>query len=258
MKLFSKLFLGWVMSAGLVLTTATANAQILAPYEIGRSPYTAVSDVGGSYAGMVPEAQDSRYGDSRYGDPRYGVPRYGPMLLPPAEVYTIVRESGFSPLGIPQQRGLFYTISVIDRRGDDGRLVIDGRTGQIIRFRPAYRMGYNFNEDTTASYGPAGPLPPISNMRGVPRPPVSVPRVASRTPLVPLPKAPPPHAGEIKPEATPLAATPAPEPAQQSAAVQDKPTEARLPPPAAVPIVQAKPAPELKPTQEMPKAQGLE
>jgi hypothetical protein len=26
-------------------------------------------------------------------------------LLPPQEVYTIVRESGFSPLGIPQQRG---------------------------------------------------------------------------------------------------------------------------------------------------------
>lgn len=262
MKLFMKLLLGSVMSAGLVLTTATANAQILAPYEIGRSPYTAVSDVGGPYAGMLPEAQgsryESRYDEPRYGVPRYDVPRYGPMLLPPVEVYTIVRESGFSPLGIPQQRGLFYMISVIDRRGDDGRLVIDGRTGQIIRFRPAYRMGDNFNEDRTASYGPAGPLPPISNMRGVPRPPVSVPRVASRTPLVPLPKAPPPHASEIKPEATPLAATPASDPAQQSAAVQGKPTEARLPPPAAVPIVQAKPAPELKPTQEMPKAQGLE
>jgi hypothetical protein len=250
-----KLFVGWVMSAGLALTATTANAQILAPYEIGHSPYAAVSDVGGPYAAMAPEAQDSRYGE-----PRYGVPRYGPALLPPAEVYTIVRESGFSPLGIPQQRGPFYMISVIDRHGDDGRLVIDGRTGQIIRFRPAYRMGYNFNEDaTTATYGPAGPLPPISNMRGVPRPPVSVPRVASRTPLVPLPKAPPPHAGEIKPEVKPLAATPAPEPAQQSAAVQDKPTEARLPPPAAVPIVEAKPtAQEIKPTQQMPKAQGLD
>jgi hypothetical protein len=259
-----KLLLGWVMLAGLVLTTATANAQILAPYEVGRSPYTAVSDVGGPYAAMAPEAQDPRYGDPRYGDPRYGVPRYdvpryGPMLLAPAEVYTIARESGFSPLGIPQQRGLFYTISVIDRRGDDGRLVIDGRTGQIIRFRPAYRMGDNFNGDMTTTYGSVEPLPPISNMRGVPRPPVSVPRVASRAPLVPLPKAPPPHAGEIKPEAKPLAATPAPEPAQQSAAVQDKPTEATLPRPAAVPIVEAKPtAQEIKPTQQMPKAQGLD
>jgi hypothetical protein len=249
-----KLFMGWVMSAGLALTAATANAQMLAPYEIGSSPYTAASDVGGPYGAMAPEAQDSRYGE-----PRYGVPRYGPALLPPAEVYTIVRESGFSPLGIPQQRGPFYMISVIDRRGDDGRLVIDGRTGQIIRFRPAYRMGYNFNEDATATYDPAGPLPPISNVRGVPRPPASVPRVASRTPLVPLPKAPPPRAGEIKPEVAPLAAKPATEPVQQSAVVQDKPTEAPLPRPAAVPIVEAKPtAPEIKPTQAMPKAQGLD
>ena len=86
------------------------------------------------------------------------VPRYGPSLLPPQEVYTVVRESGFSPLGIPQQRGLVYTISVIDSGGDDGRLVIDARTGRIIRFMPAYRMGDNFNEDLTATYGPVGPL----------------------------------------------------------------------------------------------------
>jgi hypothetical protein len=187
------------------------------------------------------------------------VPRYGPALLPPTEVYSIVRENGFSPLGIPQQRGLFYTISVIDRGGDDGRLVIDARTGRIVRFMPAYRMGDNFHDDMPASYGPAGPLPPIRNMRGVPRPPVPVPHVASRTLPVPLPKAPPPHAGEIKPEAKPLAAQAAPEPAQQSAAAQDKPTEAPIPRPAAVPIVEAKPAAaEIKPTQGMPKAQGLD
>ena len=108
-----------------------------------------------------------------------------------------MRENGFSPLGIPQQRGLFYTIAVIDRRGDDGRLVIDARTGQIIRFMPAYRMGSNFYDDPPRAYGPAGPLPPIGNMRGVPRPPASVPQMASRAPSsVPIPKASPPHAGD--------------------------------------------------------------
>jgi hypothetical protein len=232
-----KLFTGWVMSAGLVFAAAAANAQVLAPYEIGRSPYAVVSDVDGPYAGMPPEAPG---------------PRYGPTLLPASEVYTIVRESGFSPLGIPQQRGLVYTISVIDRGGDDGRLVIDARTGRIIRFMPAYRIGDNFNADMTIAYGPVGPLPPISTVRGVPRPPASVPRVASRTPSVPMPKAPPPHAGEIKP----LAAKPVPEPAQQSAAVQVKPADA--PPQAAAPApVEAKPAP-IQPTQDMPKVQGLE
>ncbi len=39
-------------------------------------------------------------------------------LLPPQEVYTVVRESGFSPLGMPRQRGFVYTIAVIDRGGE--------------------------------------------------------------------------------------------------------------------------------------------
>jgi hypothetical protein len=252
-----KLFTGWVMSAGLVFAVGgVANAQMPTPYEIGSARYSVVSDVGGPYAAMPPEAPGPGYGP--------------PTLLPAREVYTIVRENGFSPLGIPQQRGLFYTIAVINRGGDDGRLVIDARTGRIVRFMPAYRMGDNFNEDMTVTYGPAGPLPPISNMRGVPRPPASVPRVASRTPLVPLPKASPPHADEIKPLAAAksadkpavdksMADKPAvTEPAQQSAAVQAKPADAPSRPQAAVPIVEAKPTAPIQPTQEMPKMQGLE
>ena len=139
-----KLFTGWIMSAGLVVAAGTANAQVLAPYGVGNSPYTVVSDIGGRYAAMPPEAP---------------VPGYGPRLLPPEEVYTVLRESGFSPLGIPVRRGLVYTISVIDRGGDDGRLVIDARTGRIIRFMPASRMGDNFDDALTVTYGPAGPLP---------------------------------------------------------------------------------------------------
>src|SRR6202035_2744904 len=93
-----KLFSGWVISAGLVLVAGAANAQMLAPYDAGRSPYAAVSDFEGPYAAM-PRDEAS--------------PRTGPMLLPAREVYTVVRENGFSPLGIPQQRGLYFTIAVI-------------------------------------------------------------------------------------------------------------------------------------------------
>jgi len=233
-----KLFTGWVLSAGLVLVAATAHAQGTAPGGTGGS-YMAVSDVDGPYAAMPPEA------------PGYG---YGPTLLPPREVYTVVRENGFSPLGVPQQRGLFYLISVIDRGGDDGRLVIDARNGRIIRFMPAYRLGNNFNQDAPRAYGPSGPLPPVSDLRGVPRPPASVPKLASRMPSVPMPKAPPPHIEDIKPQA----ARPAPEPAQQSAAVQVKPVAPTTPPAAAAPA-EAKPAAsQIQPTQEMPKVQGLE
>jgi hypothetical protein len=239
-----KLFTGWVVSAGLVLTAAAANAQVLVPYQIGRPGYAAVSDFDGPYAAMPPDAPVPRYG-------------YGPALLPPQEVSAVVREHGFSPLGALQQRGFIYTIAVIDRRGDDGRLVIDGRTGRILRFMPAYyRMGDNPGEDMPAAYGPPG-LPPVSPIRGGPRPPALIPHLASRTlTAVPLPKASPPHA-EVKP----LAAKPAAEPApQQAAAVQAKPADTPAAPPAAAPAaVAAKPAASpIQPTQEMPKAQGLD
>jgi hypothetical protein len=228
-----KLFTGWVVSAGLVFTAAAAEAQVLAPNEIGSSPdsarYSVVSDVGGPYAAMPPEAPAQRS---------------GPILLPPREVYTVVRENGFSPLGIPRQRGLVYTIAVIDRGGDDGRLVIDARTGRIIRFMSASRIGDNFNDDFTGADGPVGPLPPLS-----------IPRVASRTAMVPTPRAAPSRAGEPKP----AAAASVPAPAQQSAAVQAKPADApTAPPTTASAAVEAKPAVQIQPTQEMPKVQGLE
>jgi hypothetical protein len=260
-----KLFSGWVMSAGLVLMAGAANAQMLAPYDGGRSPYAAVSDIDGPYAAMPPDEAP---------------PRAGPMLLPAREVYTVVRESGFSPLGIPQQRGVFYTIAVIDRGGADGWLVIDARDGRIVRMMRADQMGDNGNGELTHQYGPVGPRPAVSNVRGGPRPPASIPRVASRTPSVPIPKAAPLRADEPKA----LAAKPASEPAQpsepsqpsqavqpseaaqpsqppqQSAAVQVKPAATESTPQAAAPSpVEAKPAATpIQPTQEMPKVQGLE
>jgi hypothetical protein len=245
-----KLFTRWVLSAGLVFASAAANAQMLAPYSLASDVDGPYPKVDGRYAAVVQEAPG---------------PAYGPRLLPALEVYTIVRESGFSPLGIPQQRGLFYTIAVIDRGGDDGRLVIDARTGRIVRFMPASQMGDNFNDALTTTYGPVGPLPPVNfrsgppldNARAVPRPPRAIPRVASRAPAASAP----PHAGEARP----LAARPAPAPMQQSAAAPAKPAEpqttghAAAPAQAAAPaIVEAKPAPQIAPTQDMPKAQGLD
>jgi hypothetical protein len=235
-----KLFTGWIMSAGLVLAATSANAQVLAPIEVGGPRYAVVSDVDGPYAAMPPAGS---------------VDRYGPRLLPAPEVYTVVRESGFSPLGIPRQRGFFYTISVIDRRGDDGRLVIDARDGRVVRFMPAGRFGSNEYGGPAAAYGPPGRLPPMGAVTDEARPPASIPKMASRTPQVPLPRAMPPHPGEPKP----LAEKPAPAP-QQSAANQIKPADVPAVPATAAPAtVEAKPsAPEIQPTQAMPKVQGLE
>jgi hypothetical protein len=243
-----KFFTGCVAAAVLVLATTAAQAQVPA-----RGAMIAVSDFDGPYApGEAAPPPPPRYG---YG---YGYEERGPapVLLPATEVYAVLRENGFSPLGIPRLRGGVYTIAVIDRRGDDGRLVIDARDGRILRFMPAadaYGMAPAYEERAVAPYGPQTALPPPTVVRsGPPRPPAPIPHVASRS--VPLPKAAPQRAE------TPVAAVkpvePAPQqaqPAQQTAAVQAKPAEAAAPT-----VGQAKPASTVLPTQDMPAAQGLD
>jgi hypothetical protein len=198
--------------------------------------------------------------------------------MPPTEVYAVLRENGFSPLGVPRLRGLFYSVSAIDRRGDDGRLVIDARDGRIVRFVPADRFsglgGYGGYGD--GYYGGAprpsyGPLEPMTRL-DAPRPPGALPpKIASRMPqTVPMPQAAPPRLGETRlgetrlgekrpAEAKPLAdkLTPA-APVQQSAAVQAKPADVAPAAPSASPVEAKPPAPAIQATQPMPKVQGLE
>jgi hypothetical protein len=219
-----KLFTRWVLSAGLVLVATAANAQILTPNHIGGARFSAVSDFGEPYGGPPSELT---------------APAYGPALLPPQEVYSVLRENGFSPLGAPHQHGFVYTIAVMDRSGEDGRLVIDARNGQIIRFTPAYRMGPRFDESWAPSYGPAGSVPPAMAVRGVPRPPGLIPHVANRVVPVPMP-----------------IARPA-EPSQRSAAVETKPADAPTAAQATVGVARSAP-PLIQPTREMPGVQGLD
>ncbi|PJG54588.1 hypothetical protein CVM73_12980 [Bradyrhizobium forestalis] len=249
-----KFFTGCVAAAALALAAGAGHAQVPAS-GIARGAVVTVSDFDGPYA--PPEAAPPpRYG---YG---YGYEERGPapVLLPSTEVYAVLRENGFSPLGIPRLRGNVYTIAVIDHRGDDGRLVIDARDGRIIRFMPAadaYGMAPAYDERAVAPYGPQSALPPPTVIRsGPPRPPAPIPHVASRA--VPLPKA-APRRGETSVAAAKPAEPVAQQaqPVQQTAAVQAKPAEAT--PQAAVPtLAQTKPAATILPTQEMPAAQGLD
>ncbi|OAF17767.1 hypothetical protein [Bradyrhizobium neotropicale] len=254
-----KFFTGCVAAAALALAATAAEAQMLANGTV-RGGYVAVSDFDGPYGPPdVPPPPRYRYG---YDDERGPAPAF----LPPTEVYAVLRDNGFSPLGIPRLRGSVYTIAVIDRRGDDGRLVIDARDGRILRFMPAYdAFGMAppaYDEGAIAPYGPHSALPPPTVVRGgPPRPPAPIPHVASRT--VPLPKAAPRHGETPVAAAKPVSPAPAPQqapqaqPAQQAAAVQPKPAETT--PQAATPTVgQSKPAPTILPTQDMPAAQGLD
>lgn len=247
-----KFFTGCVAAAMLALAANAAQAQVPASGIFGGATI-AVSDFDGPY-GPPEAAPPPRYG--------YGYEERGPApaLLPAAEVYAVLRENGFSPLGIPHLRGAVYTIAVIDRRGDDGRLMIDARDGRIIRFMPAadaYGMAPAYEEPSVAPYGPQSALPQPTMVRGgPPRPPASIPHVASRT--VPLPKTAPRRAETPVAAAKPAEPTAQQaQPAQQTAAVQAKPAEAA--PQAAAPTVgQAKPSATILPTQEMPAAQGLD
>ena len=118
-----KFFTGCVAAAVLVLAMP-ADAQV-SSQALTRSPYTGVSDLDGPYG--PPELPPP---------PRYG---YGsgysydetPGLLPPTEVYAVLRDNGFSPLGVPRLRGNVYTIAALDRRGEDGRHVIEASDARI-------------------------------------------------------------------------------------------------------------------------------
>jgi|GraSoiStandDraft_29_1057270.scaffolds.fasta_scaffold362061_2 hypothetical protein len=280
-----KFFPGLAVSAALVCAASAANAQMLAPYDAGKAGL--VSDVDGPYVtappadvpppapryygygpdrgGYAPDrgyAPDYRYEPDRGYRPERGGygPDYGyapaPALLPPHEVYAILRENGFSPLGIPRQRGYVYVIAVLDRGGEDGRLMIDGRNGRIIRFVPASQWGQAFDRmsfgrgqdhgpDMAPPSGRVGALPPTTHINAAPPPVIYAPSVASRT-AVPVP-APKPAVAVARPA----------QPAQQTVVNQAKPAEAS--PQTIGTAGEAKPvAPQIKPTQELPAAQGLE
>jgi hypothetical protein len=144
---------------------------------------------------------------------------------------------------------------VIDRGGEDGRLVIDARNGRIIRFIPAYRMGDNLNDAMRTTYGPVVGSPPGAAMVRNGSQPALSPQVVSRVAPTPLPKPSRPILGEARPAVAKSAA----EPAQRSAAVQAKSASAQPAPQSDAPaVLEPKPAPSIMPTKEMPKAQGLD
>lgn len=88
-------------------------------------------------------------------------------VVSPYKVATALRSNGYSLLGQINRRGWVYTVSVIDPRGDDGRAIIDARTGAIIRFIPAFAVNGRLNDQLGVIYGPPGPpsLRPIQELR---------------------------------------------------------------------------------------------
>lgn len=197
-----KQFVG-AISAALIITVSAAQAGPLAPLGAGGvSPYQPVSDFDGPYYQDAPPPPPAPIPVPRYGyapGPDYGyrppAPVYAapdayrpepyqpdgyrqdygyaaPAYLPARAVYAIARDNGFSPLGQPRQRGYTYVMSALDRDGEDGRLVIDARSGRILRFVPAFQSGGEY--EGMRYEGPAQPAPlaPRDSLNNLPAPTV--------------------------------------------------------------------------------------
>ncbi|MCG6205401.1 hypothetical protein LPW26_12185 [Rhodopseudomonas sp. HC1] len=264
---------GWAIVGGLAAAMTAASAQPV-PRIAGAPVVTQISDIDEPYAAVPPPRLRRVIPDDD---------GYAPEVLSPREVADLARDAGFEPLGVPYQRGLVYTMSALNPDGDDGRLVVDARSGRILRFMPAWQMGDAMETMTVASYGRIQGLPRFIE-RNPPRPPRAVGRLASRTPTTPLPRPSPQQstrgpspaaasnaatavapvkdatkpatdAAKVEPGKTEPTKIEAPA-KQEAAAAQTKPTA----PPAPAPT-EAKPAPAgptVQPTEPMPPVQGLE
>lgn len=253
------------MAAGIAAVPARAQviqAQIIHVADVLRS------DDGGYYRGG-------------YAGPPEPVPMEegAGVVIAPEEIPGILRQQGFSQLGPVFRRGWVYTVAVLNEDGDDGRLIVDARTGEPIRFIPAMRMDTRLRDELDRMYGPPGPPParfardPRDSYGALPPRRDYQPRVADHD--VPPPS--PHHAAPLKRAAKALAKTaPKPHPAAVAAAPakpQAAPSNAhtaQLSGSSAVKEpekVEAKPdvkpatdasSVELKPTEPMPPVQPMD
>lgn len=230
-----------LVACAVALGAPCANAQIVmrGPGVIVASDFDAPAydDVGPP---LPPRYAPAPYSEPRYAPPPYADETYGPSayatpMLPPGEIVRIARQNGFSPLGAPQQRGFVYRLPVLSPDGDDGRLVIDARSGRIIRFLPAMEYGSRFDRGPAYANGPVGTLPPRREGSAALRPPSAIPRIAAPTTVAALPKPAPstPRQADVR-----QAVPPAPAAALAAAAPSSQPAAA--------------------PAAAMPPAQGLD
>src|SRR5690606_7633157 len=61
-------------------------------------------------------------------------------IVPPYEVFTIIRSMGMRPLGRPHYRGRFYVVHAVDPRGVDVRVVVDAHAARVVSVRPLDRQ----------------------------------------------------------------------------------------------------------------------
>ena len=177
MKLFASVFAGTVMAAG--IAAVPARAQVI---QVVQARIVQVAD--------VLRSDDGGYDRGAYVGPPEPIPMGDDIVLAPEEIPGILREQGFSQLGPIFRRGWVYTVAVLNQNGDDGRLIVDARNGEPIRFIPAMRMDSRLRDELDRMYGPQGPPP--ARFAREPYDRGRSPRTASHDPAVPSPRHAPP------------------------------------------------------------------
>ena len=83
-----------------------------------------------------------------------------PGVLPPYEIVTIIRSTGLDPLGRPMRRGAIYALHAIGRDGDEVRVLVNARSGKIIKVTPVETASRLPPKAIVEPYGPPRYIPP--------------------------------------------------------------------------------------------------
>lgn len=258
---------GIAVSASLAAQPAMAVDDLAVVEDVGPPAPRPIEDEAAPpprYYAPVPRAQRP-YAPDVYERDAYGAMPPRPMM-PPYAIAAVARSSGFMPLGPVARRGSVYTMAAAGRRGIEGQLDIDVRTGRVVRFTPL----------VASAYSPPGPPLYQQDFRRAPRPPASVPHVAKGNGTAPkvanqapaateastanagassdTPKAPATHSAGSSP-ATEKPAAAAPAPLDKTAEAKPAATVGAVAAPATAPTASTL---KLWPTQALPPVQPFD
>jgi hypothetical protein len=148
--------------------------------------------------------------------------------LPPYEIMRVVSSHGLTPVTRPIRRGRNYVLLATDKSGQEMRVAVDARLGDIVGLRPPI---------PGEPYGPqigAVPPPAIGGVAAEPSALNRPPRAADLPlPPRPIPNVPNPVVGAaapINPGAAPGPPSPAPAPSRSAAAQPNLPPLPPAPP----------------------------
>ena len=113
-------------------------------------------------------------------------PSSSPGLVQPFEIDKIVRDSGFTPMGLPQREGTTYVLRAIDSHEILMRVVVDARSG-VIRAVNRIVPGTANGVVGVTPPRPGGPQPYGSLRGALPDNPLLGPPPHEATPDAPLP-----------------------------------------------------------------------